>query len=276
MNLTDTAREIRKKILKVAFWGGSGHIATSLSAVEILVQLYFGQILRYDVQRPEWEERDRFILSKGHGSLLLYNVLAKAGYFPFSELEKFCQPGTIFGSHPTVAIPGVEATTGALGHGYSYAVGVALAAKIDRKDYLTFVLLGDGECQEGSVWEAAASVATYNLNNLITVVDFNGIQATDYTSKISRAGDFNKRWEAWGFEVLEIDGNNLHDVEKALSVERNNLPLKPRVVIAHTVKGKGIPMMENNPQWHSRIPTDEELYQILLEIGMSREEFDSL
>lgn len=276
MMLNDIAFEIRKRILKVAYKGRAGHIATSLSAVEILVELYFDQLLRYDAKKPDWKERDRFVLSKGHGSLLLYNILAKAGYFSFSELESFCQPGTKFGSHPTIAIPGVEASTGALGHGYSYAIGVAMAAKISEQDHLVYALLGDGECQEGSVWEGAASVINYPLNNLVTIIDFNRLQATNYVENIMNAGDFRKKWEAWGFDVLEIDGNNLKEVHDALYIDRTNLPSKPRVVIANTVKGKGIPLMENNPQWHSRIPTEAELCQILEEMKMAREEFEKL
>ncbi len=276
MMLNDIAFEIRKRILKVAYKGRAGHIATSLSAVEILVELYFDQLLRYDAKKPDWKERDRFVLSKGHGSLLLYNILAKAGYFSFSELESFCQPGTKFGSHPTIAIPGVEASTGALGHGYSYAIGVAMAAKISEQDHLVYALLGDGECQEGSVWEGAASVINYPLNNLVTIIDFNRLQATNYVENIMNAGDFRKKWEAWGFDVLEIDGHNLKEVHDALYIDRTNLPSKPRVVIANTVKGKGIPLMENNPQWHSRIPTEAELCQILEEMKMAREEFEKL
>lgn len=276
MILKDIAFEMRKRILKTAFTGKSGHIATSLSAVEILVELYFDSILRYDANRPDWEERDRFVLSKGHGSLLLYNILAKAGYFAFSELKSFCQPGTKFGSHPTIAIPGVEASTGALGHGYSYAVGVALAAKMNKKDYLVYALLGDGECQEGSVWEGASSAVTYHLNNLITIVDFNQLQATDYVGNIVEVGDFRKKWEAWGFEVLEIDGHNLREVREALWMDRRQLPSKPRMIIAHTVKGKGIPMIENCPQWHSRIPTEDEVCEALVEMGVTREEFNGL
>lgn len=276
MIVKDIASEMRKRILKVACAGRSGHIATSLSSVEILVELYFDEILRYDVDRPDWAERDRFVLSKGHGSLLLYNILAKAGYFSFSELESFCQPGTKFGSHPTIAIPGIEASTGALGHGYSYSVGVAMAAKMSGQDYLVYALLGDGECQEGSVWEGASSAINYHLNNLVTIVDFNGLQATNYIGNIMNAGDFKKKWEACGFEVLEIDGHELQQVKDALTIDRRCLPDQPRMVIAHTIKGKGIPMMENNPQWHSRIPTEDELCEMLKEMGMSREEFEKL
>lgn len=276
MALKDTALEMRKRILKLAYRGRSGHIATSLSAVDILVEIYFDNLLRYDAGRPDWADRDRFVLSKGHASLLFYNILAKAGYFSFSELESYCQPGTKFGSHPTIAIPGVEASTGALGHGYSYAVGLALSAKMDAKDYLTYALLGDGECQEGSIWEASSSAVHYGLNNLITIVDFNGIQATDYLNNIIKPGNFKKKWEAWGFEVLEIDGHNLSEIRNALYIDRKNLPQKPRVVIANTIKGKGIPMIENNPQWHSRIPKEEELNEMLMEMGITREEFENL
>jgi transketolase len=274
--LNDIADEMRKRILKLAYRGRSGHIATSLSSTDILVELYFDNILRYDAKNPAWTERDRFVLSKGHASLLLYNILAKAGYFQFSDLESYCQPGTKFGSHPTIAIPGVEASTGALGHGYSYAVGLALAAKMDTADYLVYALLGDGECQEGSIWEAAATTVHYNLANLITIVDMNGLQASDYVQHIMSMGDFRKRWEAYGFEVLEIDGHNLSEIKNALLVDRSKLPPRPLVILAHTIKGKGIPMIENNPEWHSRIPKEEELCEMLVEMGMTREEFENL
>lgn len=276
MTLEDIAFEMRKRILKLAWTGRSGHIGTSLSATDILVELYFDQILRYDSGNPDWESRDRFILSKGHASLLFYNVLAKAGYFSFAELKSYCQPGSRFGSHPTISIPGVEASTGALGHGYSYAAGVALAAKMDLKEYLVYALLGDGECQEGSIWEAASTIAHYKLSNLVTIVDYNGLQATDYVKNIVRTGDFRGKWSAWGFEVVEIDGNDLSEIKNAIQIDRTNLPSKPRVVIAHTIKGKGIPMIENNPQWHSRIPSEAELQEMLTEMNVSREEFEKI
>lgn len=274
--INDITLEMRRRILRLAWRGKSGHIATSLSAVEILAELYFDNLLRYDVKRPDWEDRDRFVLSKGHASLLLYNILAKAGYFTFEELDTFCQPGTKFGSHPTIAIPGVEASTGALGHGYSYAVGVSISAKMDKKDYIVYTLLGDGECQEGSIWEAARSAITYNLNNLVTIVDYNAIQATDYTQNIVGNNQMKEIWKAWGFDVIEIDGNKQDEVRNALYIDRGNLPSSPRLVLAHTVKGKGMPLMENDPQWHSRIPTEEELNEILDEMGMSREVFEAL
>lgn len=276
MWLNDIAQEMRNRILKLAYIGRSGHIATSLSSADLLTELYFDNLLRYDAEKPDWEDRDRFVLSKGHASLLMYNILAKAGYFTFAELNSYCQPGTRFGSHPTIAVPGVEASTGALGHGYSYAVGVALAAKMDDKDYLVYALLGDGECQEGSVWEAASSAVSYNLNNLITIVDFNKLQATDYVDNISKTENFSKKWESWGMDVLEIDGHNLQEIKNALTIDRKNLPEKPRVVIANTTKGKGISMLENSPGWHSRIPSESELCEILKEMDMSREEFDCL
>ena len=276
MRINDIAQEMRNRILKLACMGRSGHIATSLSAADLLTELYFDNLLRYDAANPDWEDRDRFVLSKGHASLLLYNILAKAGYFSFSELNSYCQPGTRFGSHPTIAVPGVEASTGALGHGYSYAVGVALAAKMDEKDYLVYALLGDGECQEGSVWEAAASAVSYNLNNLVTIVDFNKLQATDYIDNISKTENFSKKWESWGMDVIEIDGHILQEIKNAFTIDRKILPKKPCVVIANTTKGKGIPMLENSPGWHSRIPSESELSEILREMGMSREEFNRL
>lgn len=276
MHIKDIALEMRKRILKLAYIGKSGHIATSLSATDLMVELYFDQILRYNPDDPDWPDRDRFVLSKGHASLLLYNTLAKAGFFPFTDLKSYCQPGTKFGSHPTISIPGVEASTGALGHGYSYAVGVALGAKMEQKDFLVYTLLGDGECQEGSVWEAASAVINFQLNNLITIIDYNKLQATNYINQIADTENFVEKWKAWGFDILEIDGHNYDEIKDALCVDRQILPQKPRAIIANTIKGKGIAMMENQPQWHSRIPTERELCQMLQSMHMTREEFERI
>ena len=264
------------RILKTGCTGRSGHIATSLSATDVLTELYFGNILSYQPYNPSWQARDRFVLSKGHASLLLYNILGLAGYFDISLLKDYCQPGTKFGSHPTIAIPGVEASTGALGHGYPYSVGVAMAAKMNAEKYLVYCMLGDGECQEGSIWEAANAVIKYNLTNLVTIVDSNKLQATGFTKDIIGEIELAEKFRAWGFDVLEIDGHNFDEIRNALLIDRDNLPKIPRIIIAHTVKGKGIPMLENNPLWHSKVPNNEELNEILVEIGMTREEYEEL
>ena len=270
------AYEIRLRILKTGCTGRSGHIATSLSATDILTELYFGDILSYRPDNPSWSERDRFVLSKGHASLLLYNILGLAGYFDISLLKDYCQPGTKFGSHPTIEIPGVEASTGALGHGYPYSVGVAMAARMNSEKHLVYCMLGDGECQEGSVWEAANAVIKYNLTNLVTIVDCNKLQATGFTKDIIGKSELSEKFQAWGFDAIEIDGHNFDEIRNALLLDKDNLPKKPRAVIANTVKGKGIPMLENNPLWHSKVPNNEELEKILLEIGVTREEYEKL
>lgn len=272
MRLNDIAQEMRNRILKLAYMGRSGHIATSLSAADLLTELYFDNLLRYDAEKPDWEERDRFVLSKGHASLLLYNILAKAGYFSFEELNSYCQPGTRFGSHPTIAVPGVEASTGALGHGYSYAAGVALAAKMDDKDYLVYALLGDGECQEGSVWEGALSAPSLNLDNLTVIIDHNKLQAMDCLENIVQMRPFADKWKAFGWNVLEIDGHNFTEIREALISRQTG---KPTLIIANTIKGKGVSFMESVPIWHYRMPNEQELPVLMKELGLTEKDLDS-
>lgn len=253
------AKETRKKIFEIVCRNKAGHLASSLSSVEILTVLYFGGILNYRSQEPQWENRDRFVLSKGHSALGYYVTLARAGFFSLEEVDTFCVAGTKYGGLPLKdKVIGVEATTGSLGHGLSFAVGIAINAKILKKKYLTYVLVGDGESQEGSIWEAALFIAQNKLINLVIIIDYNKIQATGRCKDIIGLEPYRKKWEAFGFEVLEIDGHDIKSIRNALEIRSIELS-RPRVVIAHTVKGKGLSFIENQPDWHYKMPTDEQI-----------------
>jgi len=274
MELEEIAKNIRKKIFLMSYRAGSGHIAPSFSCVEILVALYF-KILNIDKNNLNDENRDRFILSKGHASSALYSILAKKDIIEEKLLDTFCQKDGILGAHPEAhSIPGIEVSTGSLGHGLSFGSGIALAGKIDNKNYKVFVLLSDGECQEGSVWEAAAFASHHKLDNLVAVVDYNMLQSLGRTNEILSLEPFNDRWKAFGWGVKEVDGHNISKIiENLASLPYTNN--KPSVLIAHTVKGKGISFMENVPLWHYRIPNNREEIEIALkELGLDRKEFE--
>lgn len=249
--LDDRARHLRRLVVDALAGGGRGHIGSSLSMLEILRVLY-DEVLRVRPDDPDWPERDRCILSKGHGCLGLYAILADKGFFPTEALTSFCRPGSFLGGHPEASkIPGVEASTGALGHGLSIGVGMALAQRMARRSSRVFVIMGDGEINEGSVWEAAMSAAKHGLENLTAIVDYNKIQSAGPTAEILELEPLADKWRAFGFAVEEVDG---HDVP-ALSALFGRLPLtagKPTAVIAHTVKGKGIPFAEHDPEWHHK------------------------
>ena len=239
----------------------------SFSMADIISVAYFGGVLKYDASNPAWEDRDKFILSKGHACYALYATLAKAGYFPEKELFHVGQPGSKFGGHPKMNdIPGVEASTGALGHGLSFAIGIAYANKMDEKDGHVYVMLGDGECQEGSVWEGVLSAPTLKLDNLTVVVDHNKLQAMDDLENIVHMNPFADKWRAFGWNVVEIDGHNYTQIKDALLTRQINVPT---VVIAHTIKGKGVSFMENLPIWHYRMPNEEELPILMEELGLT-------
>jgi transketolase len=235
--------------------------------VDILAVLYY-QILNIDPKDPKNEKRDRFILSKGHAGVALYAVLAEREFFDKSLLDSFGKKGSILGGHPDMLkVPGIEATTGALGHGFSFGVGQALAAKIDQKPYRVFVLLGDGECQEGSVWEAAMFAPKHELDNLTAIIDYNKLQALDRLDEIVPLEPMKDKWEAFGWSVREVDGHNIDQLKEVFT----SLPLtrdKPSLIIAHTIKGKGISFMENTAIWHYRMPNKEEMKVACSELGL--------
>ena len=269
--LKDIAAELRKKIFRMALRAGGGHIAPAFSTVEVLTALYF-KILKIDAKKPLDDSRDRFILSKGHGCAALYAVLAQAGFIEEKLLDSFCREGGLLGGHPDIQmVPGIEATTGALGHGIVFAAGIALAGKIDEKNYRVFTLVGDGECQEGSVWETAMFASHHRLDNLIAIVDYNKLQALGPISDIMGLEPLKEKWEAFGWAVREVDGHDLKEIVNVLSAvpfEKD----KPNLLIAHTVKGKGISFMENVPIWHYRLPEEEQLAAAFKELGMNPDE----
>lgn len=256
--LDERSLYLRRLTVKALAGGGRGHIGSTLSLIEIF-RVLFDDILKYRPQEPNWPDRDRCILSKGHGCLALYALLADKGFFPLSELETFCRKDSILGGHPEAGkVPGVEASTGALGHGLPIGVGVALAQRMRGRNSRVFVVLGDGEINEGSVWEAAMSAHKHRLSNLTALVDYNKIQSAGTTAEILNLEPLADKWRAFGFGVREVDG---HDVE-ALRRALRDLPAerdKPTAIICHTVKGKGIPFAENDANWHHKSSLKKEV-----------------
>ncbi len=266
------AKEIRKLIYIISHHAGGGHMGAAFSMADIITVLYFGGILKYNANKPDWEGRDRFVLSKGHACYALYAALAKAGYFLEDELKNVGKAGSRFGEHPRLNdIPGVEASTGALGHGLSFAMGMALAHKADGLKNHFYVVLGDGECQEGSVWEAALSAPTLELDNLTVIVDHNKLQAMDKLENIVKMHPFAEKWKAFGWNVLEIDGHDINQIHDALLTRKKDVPT---AVIAHTVKGKGVSFMEGVPIWHYRMPNEEELLILMKDLCLTKQELD--
>lgn len=265
-SLQAKARSVRELILRTAFEAGRGHIAPAFSLTEIMTALYF-HVLRIDPENPAWPERDRCILSKGHGCLVLYAALAEAGFFPKETLRTFCQDGSILAGHPDrLRVPGVELSAGSLGHGLSVGVGVALAGQYDHSSFRTFVVLGDGELNEGSVWEAVMAAAHHRLRNLTAIVDRNRIQMTGRTSDIMGLEPLADKWRAFGWQVREADGHCFTELLAALDASADADDDRPRVIIANTIKGKGVSFMEDRPEWHFKIPSPEQYEAALAEI----------
>jgi transketolase len=265
------AVEIRKELLVTIHRAGGGHTGGSLSSVDILVALFFHELVYSPTEHRA--DRDRFILSKGHSVEGYYTVLARAGFFPAEELRTYGQFGSRLYGHPTMKVPGVEVPTGALGHGLSVGVGMALAGKRDNTDYRVFVLMGDGEQAEGSVWEAAMAASHYELGNLIAIVDHNKLQISGDVDVVMKVSSLRDRWKSFGWETVEIDGNNMADIVKCFdSYGRGLQRHRPTLVVAHTTKGKGVSFMENQAGWHHRVPTDQDLVNALTELDVSKTE----
>lgn len=264
--LDERSRYLRRLAVRALDRGGRGHIGSTMSLVEILRVLY-DDVLHFRPEDPAWPLRDRLILSKGHGCLALYVMLADKGFFPIEALDSFCQRDSILGGHPESSkIPGVEASTGALGHGLSIGVGMALAARIQKRDSRVFVVMGDGEINEGSVWEAAMCAGKHRLSQLTALIDYNKIQSAGPTREIQDLEPLVDKWRAFGFATLEVDGHDVRELQMAFA----RLPLdrgRPTAIICHTVKGKGIPFAENDPSWHhkAKLPakTIAEMYGVL-------------
>jgi len=263
--LYEKARAIRIKILQMCISSG-GHIASAFSCIDIMVALYYGGVLKFNSSNPGWDERDKFILSKGHGEAALYAILADVGFFPEEWIETRYRKGDCFlGGHPDKCIPGVETTTGALGHGLGIAAGISLATKMDGKNHLQFVLLGDTECTEGSIWEAALFASQHKLNNLIVIVDRNHISALDFTKNFTTLEPFVGKWESFGWEVATVDGHDYEKLTEVFKYARSRIDNRPFTIIAETTKGKGISFIENDPVWHTRTLSGEEEIRCALE-----------
>ena len=260
------ANNIRKSVIEEVYSAASGHPGGSLSAADILTVLYFNQ-MNIDPKDPKNENRDRFVLSKGHASPVLYATLAERGYFPKEELKSFRKLGSMLQGHPDMkGVPGVDMTTGSLGQGLSADNGMALASKLDSKGYRVYVLLGDGEIQEGQVWEAAMTSSHYNLDNICVIVDNNNLQIDGAVTDVMNVYPIDKKFESFGFEVFTVDGNNIDELisafEKAKTVKG-----KPTAIVAKTIKGKGVSYMENQAGWHGKAPKEEEYLKAMEELN---------
>jgi len=259
------AKRLRRHIITMIGKAGSGHPGGSLSAVEIVTALYF-KLLRHKPSDPQWSDRDRFILSKGHAAPVLYAALAECGYFPVDELSTLRQLDSRLQGHTDRTVtPGVEMSAGTLGQGLSFAIGVALAGRLNAQDYRVYVLLGDGECDEGQVWEGAMAAAHFKVDNLVAIVDNNGQQIDGWNRDVMNLEPFNKKWQAFGWHVIEVDGHNLSQLIDAFD-QAKLVKGQPTVIIAHTIKGKGVSFMENNPDFHGKAPNAAEVEIALKEL----------
>ncbi len=264
MALEGLCRDLRRDVLRMVSRAGSSHVGSNFSEIELLAVLYT-RFLRVRPTDLNWPDRDRFVLSKGHACAALYAVLARRGFFEESQLDTFCQNGSRFAGHATAGIPGVEVSTGSLGHGLSIATGMALAGQRDGRNYRTVCLLSDGECDEGSTWEPAIFAAHHRLDSLVTIVDYNKIQSLGRVDDVARLEPFADKWRAFGWSTAEIDGHDVTLIDDALA----RLPFepgKPSCIIAHTVKGKGVSFMEDDLLWHYRCPRGDELAAAIAEL----------
>lgn len=270
--LKKIAIERRMDLLKMIYEAKGGHTGGALSSTDILVALYY-EIMNIDPKNPKWEDRDRFVLSKGHSVEGYYAILADLGFFPKEELKTFSQYKSRLIGHPNVKVPGVEMNTGALGHGLSAAVGMALAGKMDKKSYKVYTLMGDGEQAEGSVWEAAMAAGHYKLDNLIGIIDRNRLQISGNTEDVMSLESLKDKWRSFKWEVIEINGNDMEELVTTFKI----IPLvkeKPHLVIANTIKGKGVSFMENVAKWHHGVPNSEQYEQAIQELKQQLKEVE--
>lgn len=265
-SLTEAAKNIRKCILQMIYEAQSGHPGGSLSIADIIAVLYFHE-MRIDPKNPSWEDRDRFVLSKGHACPAQYAALALRGYFDMEILSTLRREGSILQGHPDMKrCPGIDISTGSLGQGISAAVGMAYAGKYDQRDYRVYCILGDGECNEGQVWEAAQSAVKYQLDNLITIVDHNRLQCDDFCDATMPTLDIQEKFRAFGFETAMIDGHNIEQIVQTLNEMKEKKNGKPKCIVANTVKGKGVSFMENAPGWHGMAPNTDQYKASMKEI----------
>lgn len=263
------ATEIRRSILTMVYHANSGHVGGSLGAADLVVALYY-HLMQHDARSPKWPGRDRFVLSKGHCAPVLYAVLADCGYFPVADLETFRRPGSHLQGHPcALKTPGVEASTGTLGLGISTAAGMALAAKLRGEPQYYYVLCGDGECQEGQVWEAAMFAHKYALDNMIAFVDRNFLQTDGNSEDIMPLEPFSAKWDAFGWRTFEIDGHDVRQIVSAVECAKT-LKGRPTMILARTVKGRGVSFMENEVMWHGTPPNREQYERAIAELSNGR------
>ena len=268
VDLCEIAKACRRDVLKMIHAAGTGHPGGSLSATDILCALYFGGILQHDAKNPKWEERDRFILCKGHAAPALYAVLGEAGYFDKSEFETLRKLGSHLQGHPdALKCPGVEVSTGSLGQGLSISCGIAKGLKLKDSHSSVFALLGDGECQEGQVWEAAMFAAQNKLDNLVAIVDKNNLQIDGNVDDVMSLGNLTSKFIAFGWDVAQVDGHHMDAVVDVLSDLKQEHSGKPKCLIANTIKGKGVSFMENQAGWHGKAPSDEEFERAMAELA---------
>lgn len=270
-NLERVAARVRRRVCEMIGAAGKGHIGGSLSCSDILVALYQGGVLHVDPRDQSAPDRDRFIFSKGHACEGLYAVLADFGFFPDEVLATYGAAGTILGGHIDRHVPGIEVSTGSLGHGLGIGAGLALAGRRLKHDYLTVVLLGDGECYEGSIWEAAMFAAHHQLSRLVAVVDRNGEITLDKTEDCNRLEPFAKKWESFGWETREVDGHSIPALLEAFSDLRERKSARPTVIIANTLKGRGVSFMETEVGWHHNVPKGDRLKQAMDELSLAEQ-----
>ncbi|MCH5339954.1 MAG: transketolase [Acetatifactor sp.] len=265
--------KLRKRIFITGYSGGMAHLASCFSAIDIIYTLYMKDVMKHDPKNPDMPDRDRFVLSKGHGGLALYSTLCEAGYLTEEELHTYLKPWCHIGGEPNRRdLRGIEASTGSLGHGMSVAVGMAIAQKLDKNGAKTYVMIGDGESQEGTIWEASMSAVAFSLDNLVAILDCNKVQKTNHVEETLGYVHWDEKWKSFGWNVMEVDG---HDVD-ALKETFMNIPQngKPTVVIAHTIKGKGVSIMEDNPIWHFKLPNRKEKKVFMEELQISEKEME--
>lgn len=272
IELKKTALEIRKETFQMIYDSKTGHTGSDLSCTDILVALYF-QVMNIDPKNPDKKGRDQYIQSKGHVAEVLWTVLAERGFIEKEELKTFSKYGSRLIGHPNNKVAGVEMNTGSLGHGLPVSVGIAKAGKLDNLAYHTYILMGDGELAEGSVWEGAMAAAHYKLDNLTAIIDRNGLQISGKSEDVMAVESLNDKWKAFGWDVHEVDGNDMEKLVEVLS--QPNVQDKPKMVIAHTLKGKGVSFAEGQAGWHHKVPSDEQLAQALAELDQQMEELEN-
>ena len=266
VTLSAIAREVRKDILKMTSAVQSGHPGGAMSATDIIVTLYYYK-MRHDPQNPKWEKRDRFVLSKGHVCPALYSVLARTGYFPMEKLQEFRKLEGDLQGHPDMhKTPGIEISTGSLGHGIGAAIGMAIGLKLDNSDSKVYCMVGDGEVQEGSVWEASMAASHYNLDNLVVILDNNNLQIDGPVDEVMSIYPAMEKWKSFGWHVIEINGHDFEEIRGALN-EADSVKFKPTMIVAKTVKGKGVSFMENRAEWHGKALPPDLLKKALEELG---------